>query len=686
MVVTFRIALRLTLLIPVLLIFSYAASAGDEKAVRLERVIVSEKRIENSVLDMPRSISVVDKERIDSSTQQLGLDESLLGVPGLYVQNRYNFAQDLRISLRGFGARSSFGVRGVKIIVDGIPQTLPDGQAVLDNIDLSTVGHIDVLRGAASSLYGNASGGVINIETQPPSEQRFVQSSIAVGEFGYEKKQIKINSSSDNASYWLNAVHQELEGYREYSRFENDILSGRLSLDIGSRGNLSVVFSVVDQPLAEDPGGIGLAQLALNRRAAFAQNVLFDAGEDLDQQQLGWVYKAKMPSSELLVRNYYVKREFNNKLPFVDGGAARLDRLFYGAGVQYTRFGLLSDSIDLSIGMDIEEQNDERERFDNNQSSIGALVFGQDEIVLSRGAYIQGDYWLTDNYQLSAGLRYDRLRFDVNDAFFDDGDDSGEVSFDEVSPSLGISYHFDSGILYALYNRSFETPTTTELANPSGSGGFNTALDSQNAESYELGLKLANKQFYYELALFHIDSNDELVPFELGDFPGRTFFSNAGRSKRNGIETLFSYKNDNGISLDASYTWSDFDFEDFIDEEGNDFSSNQIPGVPSQFGNVALTYKPIRALYLRFDATYSGGLFADNANEVRVPSYVVSNLRAGWDIVQGDWKINPYIGVNNLFNELYNSNIRINAFGGRFFEPAPEREIYGGVGLSYDFQ
>lgn len=686
MVVSFNIASRFSKLISALLMFSCAATAAGEEAVRLERVIVSEKRIENSVLGIPRSVSVIDKERIGSSTQQLGLDESLLGVPGLYLQNRYNFAQDLRLSLRGFGARSSFGVRGVKIIVDGIPQTLPDGQAVLDNIDLSMVGHIDVLRGAASSLYGNASGGVINIETESPSEQRFIQSNIAVGEFGYEKKQIKINNSNGRAKYWFNVASQELDGFREHSRFENNLLSGRLSLDVGSRAYLAVVLSVVDQPVAEDPGGIDLAQLALNRQAAFEQNVLFDASEDLDQQQLGWVYKAATSSSELLVRNYYVRRDFNNRLPFVEGGAVSLDRLFYGAGVQYTRFGLLSDAVDISVGIDIEEQNDKRERFDNNQSFVGALVFDQDETVLSRGAYIQGDYWLTDNYQFSAGLRYDRLRFDVDDAFLGDGDDSGEISFSEISPSLGISYHFDSGVLYALYNRSFETPTTAELANPSGSGGFNTALGSQNAVSYELGLKLTNKQLYYELVVFYIDSNDELVPFELADSPGRTFFSNAGRSTRNGIETVFAYKNDNGISVDASYTWSDFDFEDFIDEEGNDFSDNQIPGVPNQFAHLAFVYKPIRMLSLRFDTTYSGKLFADNANEARVPSYVVSNLRVGLHTAQGNWKIKPYIGVNNLFGELYNNNIRINAFGGRFFEPAPEREIYGGIGVSYDLQ
>ncbi len=649
----------------------------------LDEIVVTATRLETSVRDLARSVSVVDQARIQDGTQQLALDEALAGVPGLYMQNRYNFAQDLRVSLRGFGARSSFGIRGIKVIVDGIPETLPDGQAGVDSIDLGSARRIEVLRGPSSSLYGNASGGVIAIYSEQGDEAPFVEGLVAGGEYGYEKYQIKAGGRTDRLDFMVNASTQELDGYRDHSRAEGTLVNGRLGVELTEADTLTFVFNHTDQPTADDPGGINAAQAASDPRSARDRNVQFDAGEELDQQRLGAVYERSGSAGDLVLRNYYVWRDFANKLPFTGGGSVDLDRFFYGFGAQYILGDVLPDAWELSAGFDIDRQDDERKRFDNNEGALGALVFDQTERVDSNGVFLQASYRVDGAWGLSAGLRYDEVKFDISDEFLTDGDDSGEVSFDQWSPSVGVHVDVGSGMLFGSYGSSFETPTTTELANPDGSGGFNQALKPQTADNFELGYKVGDGPLYFELAAFQIDLEEELTPFEVPAFPGRTFFANAGESSRTGVETAISWSGESGFGVDASFTWSDFTFDRFVDDNGNDFSGNELPGLPEQFGYLGLRYQNGGGLNVLLEATYSGELFANNANSVEVSSYVVASLRASKEWRRGEWLLRPYVGVNNLFDESYNSNIRINAFGGRYFEPAPERNIYAGIVVRY---
>ena len=241
----------------------------------------------------------------------------------------------------------------------------------------------------------------------------------------------------------------------------------------------------------------------------------------------------------------------------------------------------------------------------------------------------------------------------------------------------------DRGVLFASYSSSFETPTTTELANPDASGGFNPTLEPQAADNLEIGYKYAQGKLYYELAVFSIDLEDELVPFELAAFPGRTFYANAGSSSRKGVEAAISWESAAGLRIDASYTWSDFTFDDFVDDNGNDFSGNQLPGLPEHFGYVGLSYASDGGFTTTFETIYSGSLYANNANTAEVSSYTVANLRLAYEFENGNWLIRPYAGINNLFDESYNSNVRINAFGGRYFEPAPEINYYAGVVVNF---
>jgi len=657
--------------------------AQESETDALDEIVVTATRMESSVRDVARSVSKVNKDRIQNATQLLGLDEALAVVPGLYIQNRHNFSGDLRVAIRGFGARSSFGIRGIRIFIDGIPETLPDGQSGVDSIDLGSAQSIEVLRGPASSLYGNASGGVIAVTSELGATDPYIEGRVAAGEFGFQQYGIKSAGQINSADYLLNISRTELDGFRDHAKFRGTQLNGRLGIPFNQDDHLLVALNFADQPLAQDPGGINAAQVALDRSSARAQNVQFDAGETVEQQRLGFVYERERSSGTLILRNHYVWRDFANKLPFTGGGAVDLDRFFFGLGAQYSLGESLPDGTGLTFGIDYDRQDDDRQRFDNNNGVLGAQTFDQNERVDSTGIYVQGEYQFNDEWTLQAGLRYDELTYDVSDRFLADGDDSGTLDFDEISPSIGLNYKTAGGVAFASYSSGFETPTTTELANPDASGGFNSSLRPQTADNFEIGYKGGANKLYYEVSLFQIDLEDELIPFELAAFPGRDFYSNAGSSSRTGLETALSWQHDSGFAIDASFTWSDFEFDSFIDDNGNDYSGNQLPGLPEQFGYLGLTYAADNGFSGLLEAVYSGDLYANNANSVKVPSYTVANLRFSIDIESGKWLFRTYAGINNLFDEKYNDNIRINAFGGRYFEPAPGRHVYVGVTANY---
>ena len=660
----------------VLVCLTYAPVFADDAP--LDEIVVSATRMESTIRDVTRALSVVNKERIQAATQQLALDEALAGVPGLYMQNRYNFAQDLRVSLRGFGARSSFGIRGIRIFVDDIPESLPDGQAQVDSIDIGSAERIEILRGPSSSLYGNASGGVISVQSELGNSSPYAEVRVAAGDYGFRKLQLKSAGAMNSVAYLFNASRQEIDGYRDHSLAEGSMVNAKVAYDLTKIDRLVISLNHTDQPTADDPGGISAEQAAADPRSARDLNVSFNAGESLNQQRVGLVYRHDGETNDLMLRSYFVWREFGNVLPFTAGGMVDLDRFFYGGGAQYS-VGLLADkALSLTTGFDVDLQDDDRKRFDNNAGSRGVLVFDQNEFVTAAGAYANVRYAISDALNVDAGLRLDNIDFDVTDNYLVDGDDSGVLDFQETSASVGINLSLGPGALFASYSDSFETPTTTELANPDGSGGFNPSLKAQTAVNYEIGFRGDSADVFYEVVIFHIDLEDELIPYELPAFPGRTFFQNAGKSSRQGIETALSWRSESGLGVDVSYTYSDFTYDEFMDDSGNDFAGKQLPGLPRHFGYLGLSYQSEKGLYGTVEASYSGSLYANNANDVSVDSYVVSNIRTGYRMHTGRWLFEPYVGINNLFDTTYNSNIRVNAFGGRYYEPAPERNIYVG--------
>ena len=669
-----------------------ALSVNDEATVlQLEPITVTATRIKDKQENLPVAVGSVGKNDIQLGRQQLGLDESLVNIPGLFFQNRYNFAQDLRISIRGFGSRASFGIRGIGIYADGIPLTLPDGQSSVDAIDLGSAERIEVIRGPFSSVYGAASGGVINITTEDGPETPYVSGRINAGSYGFVQGQAKAGGQAGNLNYLVNSSATRLDGYREHSSYRSALLNSKFLYDLDDSSDLAIVLNAVDSPRADDPGALTASEVSKDRRQAAPRNLRFDAGEELDQQTIGLAYNKEFGTEhQLMLRNYYVMRDFSNRLPFAinsngQGGSVKLDRFFTGGGGNYTYSGDLFEKANvLVLGFDIDAQRDQRQRFVNNEGILGNRTTDQDEDVTSQGLYFQDALEMTDNAILTLGARYDTASYEVTDHTAGNG--SGTTRFDQISPMIGLVRRVNTVLnLYGNIARSFDPPTTTELANPSGASGFNSELKPQTATNYEVGVKgLLPGRIRYELALFHINVDDELVRYELSG-SGQSFYENAGSSIHQGLETALSMELAPGLTSTLTYTYSDFTFDTFRDRNGNNFDGNKIPGVPDNTFHIELSYQHVSGFYTSWDLLYADSFYADNANTVESGAYTVSNLRAGAVHAWNQWEISPFIGINNMFGEEYFDNIRLNASFGRYYEPAPERNYYGGLSVRYNF-
>ena len=662
---------------------------NNSGTTELAPMTVTTTRSETPLDEVPAAIGVIEQDDIQLGLPTVGIDESLNRMPGVFVQNSLNFSQDARISIRGFGTRAAFGVREIKVIVDGIPETSPDGQTQLDNIDLGATQRIEVLRGPVSSLYGNASGGVINIITEDGPSTPFVQTRMLGGSYGLQKYQAKTGGQLGNLNFLLNASYLSLGGYRDQSATQNTLFTGKFRYTINPESDITMLLSLLDSPLADDPGGVNRAQAESDPRSARDRNVLLDGGEKVTQGKMGFVYRNQlMPGHELTVTQYSLFRQFAAKLPIIPvagTGFVRFDRFGIGGGVKYSYEDVFWGYRNrLMIGVDTDYQTDNRRRHLNENGFRGALGLHQDEDVRSVGPFFRDEFYLLDNLILSAGLRYDNIRFNVADRFRSDGDDSGTRSFDQLSPMGGIAYSPLPYLqLYANVSTAFQVPTTTELANPNEGGGFNQGISPQKAINYEVGSRgTLWDRLQYDVAFFWIVIDDELVQFETES--GRTFFRNAGRSVRRGTELYLNLPFMNGFNWTLSHTFLHAEFDRYITPNGR-LDNNDEPGIPPHQLFTELAYYHSSGLYGAVSLLFVDDFYVNDANTAQNDAYTVLNMRLGYEFQFGRSTISPFIGFKNINDESYNAQTRLNAFGGRYFEPAPDFNLYGGLMLSYEF-
>lgn len=654
------------------------------RAVLLDPVQVTVTRAPTRLDDVTYAVSRVPRDQLLRGRPGLGLDEAMAAVPGLVAANRYNYSLDQLISIRGFGARSAFGVRGVKILLDGVPQTLPDGQGQLSNLELGELGTVEVLRGSSSSLYGNASGGVISLVSEDPRLDRAEPAArLTVGEYGLIKWQAGGAVPLGQGAAQVSLSRTTSDGFRDHSTADIRQLTARVVQPVGQRTRLTFAARINDSPELLNPGALTADEVLADPSQADSRNVAAGAGKAVEQWQASLAGEHSLSAGAAIEGSLFgLGRQLDNPLAF---RYIALDRAVWGGRViGRVPFGLGSLRPVMSAGLDVQRQGDDRVEESNDRTEV---LLAQRERVLELGPFVELSVPVSGRTTLTSGVRYDRVAFRVDDELLTDGDDSGERVMDAVSWSVGAAHEISPAFMpYASVNTSFETPTTTELANsPGGAGGFNPDLEPQRATNYEVGVRgRLGGAVRYAVAGYVADVRDELIPFEVPGSPTERFFRNAGSSWHRGIELEATAVPLPRLAVVAAYTYSAHAFREYRVTTGtatDTLDGNELPGVPRHFAHLGTRYDGPMGLWAGVDVTHSSAFYVDDQNQARNASWTATGLRTGWDGAIAKWRVAPFVGVLNLFNEGYASSVVVNARGGRYYEPAPPRNVYFGVAI-----
>lgn len=679
-------------------------SAVDTSRVRqLPELKVTVTRAPEPLQRVPYAVGVLDRTELQRGQPTVGIDEALNNIPGVVVSNRYNFSLDQRISIRSFGSRSNFGVRGLKILLDGVPQTLPDGQSQLTNIEFANIERAEILRGASSSLYGNASGGVISFQSQSAAAGPFAQRVRIQG--GSERRdgddfykwQTWTSGRSGHVSGTLSLSQFKADGFRQHSAAEFRQLNAGLDYAFSGGTLARLRLNLADSPEAKNPGALTRSEYTANPDSAAPNNIRRGADKDAQQHQLSLGLRHfDAAGNEYEATVFGLLRDLANPLaaaPPVGAGPTAgtyvaIDRAVGGVRLSASRkLGDLPESPRMTAGADLQRMRDDRQNLVSDAGQPTATLFlDQREKVTEIGPFAQVHWSPTERILLSGGVRYDWVRFDLADRFVSDGDDSDGRTMSALSGNVGVSWSFgDHFVPYVNVSTAFETPTTTELVNKAdGSGGLNPELGPQRAVNYEVGARgQPVPAVSYSVAFFLGRVADAIVQGpEVG---GRAFFRNAGKTHNDGAELGLNVSPTAGLTLRGSYTYARYRFTEYQLADGTVLDGNRLPGVPEHFWRFGLRTSLPADFYVDADHTISSSLLADDANTLWVDSWGagVTNLRLGWDGQAGNVQIAPFLGVNNLWDRQYIGSVTLNGVFGRVFEPAPRRVLYVGTEVGY---
>ena len=642
------------------LFFQTSVFAIQSDTLNLDEVVLKSSLIN----EKNPALTVTEISYRENKIKPVNFQDAIDFSAGLWITNSENQAQDNRMSIRGFGARSAFGIRGIKIILDGIPLTTPDGQSQVDNIPYDLIKSIEVLKSLSSTRFGNASGGVVTINTFSELTDK---ASIATsfGSYGNKKIQGTYSRSKGSSSTIINVSQAESDGYRDHSSYLNKSVFFKHTKDFEK---LKVKFNLLffDSPYAFDPGGLTIDSVDENRSQARDRNILYNSQESVRQLQTGLVLDWDTKIGQVHSNLYYSYRDFTGLLPFTGGGYVDLNRNFSGA-----EFSLKngSENIEWMIGTSIQNQSDDRKRFENNEGEKGVKVLDQIESFNSFGVFALSSY-NKSKYSIQAGLRYDSHEISLDDNMIGVGVDQQYVDYSKslsaFSPNLGFIYSLNKNReLYINYGFAYETPSLSELsANPNGTG-FNLDLSPMSSSGFDIGFRKRSQDLSYSITAFYIDTKDEIVRYELEDFEGMNFYRNLGTSKRVGAELEATYNLGKPGILRATYTRAKYEFK-------NQGVSGDLAGIPKS--NFLFEWQYAQKDFdIKVDFKYVNSLFADNSNEVKVPSYMLSNISFKNKLSLKEFSFDIGLHIRNLFEEKYYDNIRTNAFGNRFYEPASLR-------------
>ncbi len=666
-----------------------------DSTVRLPDRRVSVARGNDSMHRLGAAATVVDHGAVQRGRLSTGLDEALAFVPGVYIGNRSNYSLDQRLSIRGFGARANFGLRGVKVLLDGVPQTLPDGQSQLTNVDLALVDRAEVLRGAASSLHGNAAGGVIAFRTRVvPRAPTEVTARTESGSWGSSRTQIVAAARNDRTGGTIAASRFVTRGSREHAAAEQRRLSAGMEWAATARTTLSVRLAAADDPRAENPGALTASELVLNRRSAAPANVLRGADKAVRQQQVavGARYEGDRVAWEIVA--FGLRRDLDNPIaapppgpPVPSAGTwVGIDRLVGGVRTSASaRIGTTAHAPRITAGADIQAMRDDRE----NRAAIGGvpgqtLLLQQRESVREFGPFAQVTIPVSDAFGVRSGVRHDRVRFAVRDQLTADGDASGARTMAATSGHTALTFTPSRRITaWTSVATAFETPTTTELANrEEGDGGFNTVLDPQRSVSVEMGLRAAVGGALLEAAAYRTTTRDALIAYR--ENAGRTYFRNAGRTRTHGAEAGADIPMRRGLAFRATWTYTLAVFTDYTVPDGAQtvpLDGNQLAGIPRHIARLGVRGPIGHGFAIDIDHAFSSMMYADDHNTIAVDGWGagVTGARASWHNAKASYDLSAFMAVLNVFDRDHVGAVTINGGGGRVFEPGAGRTVYVGM-------
>ncbi|CAI3155321.1 Ferric aerobactin receptor [Acinetobacter calcoaceticus] len=668
---------------------------------------VEATRTDTTYLQTPASVFRVDVPQTDTSSQ-VNLTEVVKGIPSLQIRNRENYAQDLQLSMRGFGARSTFGVRGIRLYVDGIPATMPDGQGQTSNIDLSSLDHVEVLTGPFSSLYGNSSGGTILTSTKEGQGKDSIELSYSGGSNDKSRAGLMLQGGAKGAnepSYVISSSYFDTDGYREHSGAEKVLNNAKLSwnLDDGSKINWVTNYVKIH---ADDPQGLTHDQWNANPKQQVPFLKQFNVRKDIEQTQTGVTWSKPINDHhELYAMAYLGNRQVTQyqSIPKSTqdasinhaGGVIDFERNYYGADFRWTGKELLPNTT-ISAGVALDAMDEDRKGFENFNLVNGQPSYGvkgnlrreEDNTLWNIDPYLQASWQFLPTWRLDTGVRYSNVHYKSEDHYLSNGDDSDKTDYDKVLPSAALSWQILPELMaYVSYAKGFETPTFTEMAyRPDGLSGFNFGLTASTSDTYETGLKSQNHLGDFTLAVFQTKTKDDIV--SAGNSNGRSTFRNADKTLREGVEFAWNKKLWRDLTATASYTYLDATFDADIPASGSVVqipSGNSIPGIAKNQAYASLAWQPTHGLYGGVDIQYMDKVYVNDTNSDAAPSYSVTSANVGYAWVMGDWKVNSFARVDNLFDKNYAGSVIVNDGNGRYFEPADGRNWSAGLRVIKQF-
>lgn len=691
-----------------------AQSAASERGE--EAIVVSATRTPAPIFDVPASISSVDGDTVRDSHLGVNFSESVGEVPGLVARDRQNYAQDEQVSIRGFGARSSFGLQGLRVYVDGIPSTLPDGQGWVSNIDLNTVDHIEVLRGPYSALYGNSSGGVIQVFSQRGNSPAAVSAEMVAGSFGQVRESTRATGSNGTVGYDMDLTHFATDGYRPHSAADRNFANIFLDATLDPDSRLTVVLNSAASPTAQDPLGLNRAQFETNPRSVDPAAVQFNTRKTFDQTQIGADYERELDATDVLELRLYGGHRNAEQFEAIPsttqsaltspGGVIDLGRDYEGVDLRWTRRMLVAQGpLTGTVGVSYDTLREAREGFLNFVGTVADPQYGvagqmrrnQANAVDDFDQYAQLLWQFLPSWSAMTGIRHSSVKFNSTDNPIPgvSAGDNNSIDYAADVPVIGVAFAVTADLrLYANAGRGFETPTLNELAyRPNGAAGINTALKAEHSDNYELGIETRNSPLgRAQATLFHIDTADEIVTQT--NTGGRAVYQNAGHTRRDGIELSWSKSLVQDTVAKLAYTYLNARYTDAYFTCSTTpcaapnvlvAQGNAIPSIARSTLYADVGYIPIRGWQAGIGVQAASQRYVDDINSQAAPGYGIVGLRAGYRLAYGALAFNAFARVDNLLNRQYAGSVIVDETSLRFYEPAPDRTYLAGVGLKYTF-